>query len=233
MKIDESLIVQAFTNNNYHFMQEMPEVIEAHDFSGKFEKKMGRLICANKKFGGHVWLERCIRYATNVAIIVGCLVMINFVSVKAFDFNIWRAVVTKTEEFLHINFQQQDEINLPQEDEINTQSLSFQLKIVKIPEGYTQQDFYSEDNMTVQHLTSENGTITYMESLITETADVNIASGNQDTSIVGNYEVNYVMGENSLTAFFYDEMFYHILEIQGEDANKDFADKIVEALEEQ
>lgn len=225
MKIDDRLLIQALINSNDRFMEELPEVKEAHDFSRRFEKNMNHLISASNKYGGHIWLEKCIRYATKAAIIAVSFLAVNFVSVKAFDFDIWQVVVTKTTEFININFRKVDETE--------KQSRFFRYKMKVIPDGYEQQEFYQAENMSVQHFISDKGTITYTESLITETANVNILSGAREQGEAGNHEVSYIAGEESLTAFFCDEKFYHILIIQGEDANRNFADKIIEELEEQ
>lgn len=232
MKIDDNLLTQALINHNNHFVEELPDATELHDFSRRFEKKMSRLISANRKFGGHIWLERVTRYVTKIAVIVAGIVMVNFVSVQAFDLDIWQVFVTKTSEFISINFQKNNsEEQKP--DKIGDINTTVRMKITNIPVGYTQQEFYSADNMTVQHLTSDNGTITYTESLITETANVNIRNGNQETDMAGDRLVSYISGDDSITAFFCDEEFYHILEIQGRDANKNFANEIIEGLEEQ
>lgn len=232
MKIDDNLLTQALINYNNHFVEELPDATELHDFSRRFEKKMRRLVSVNRNFGGHIWLERVTGYVTKIAVIIVCLVMVNFVSVQAFGVDIWQVVVMKTSEFINVNFQKNNSSKQKpgKTSEIN---LSVRMKITNIPVGYAQQEFYSTDNMTVQHLTSDNGTITYTESLITETANVNIRNGNQETDMAGDRLVSYISGDDSITAFFCDEEFYHILEIQGRDANKNFANEIIEGLEEQ
>lgn len=226
MKIDDNLLTQALINNNNQVMAELPESTELHKFSRRFEKKMNRLISANSKFGGHIWLERVTRYVTKIAVTAVCLVMVNFVSVKAFDVDIWQVIVTKTSQFIHINFDRENE-------SADFNSSAVRMSVVNIPDGYTEQELYQADNLTVQHFTSENGTITYTESLITETAEINIATGNQISGNIGCWRVSYVINENDVTAFFQDEKFYHIVQVQGEDANKEFVDKIIEELEEQ
>ena len=232
MRIDDNLLTQALINYNNHFVEELPDATELHDFSRRFEKRMRRLVSANRKFGGHIWLERVTRYVTKIAVIVAGFVMVNFVSVQAFDLDIWQVCVTKTSEFISIHFQKNNgaEQKTDKTGDINT---TVRMKITNIPVGYTQQEFYYADNMTVQHLVSENGTITYSESLITETTNVNIGIGTQETGTVEDRKVSYVNRDGCITAFFCDEEFYHILEIQGKDANKSFANEIIEELEEQ
>lgn len=230
MKIDDRLLTQALINYNNQFVDEFPNQVEVHEFSRSFEKKMRHLISADRTYGGRHWLERMVRYTTKIAVIAICFVMINLVSVKAFDVNIWQVIVTKTEHFVNIHFAQKDKT--PQESGSALDGAE-RMKIQNIPVGYTQQEFYAADNMTVQHLVSESGTITYTESLVTETADVNIAAGVHTAGNVGAYQVDYIRQDDSLTAFFHDDTFYHIVEIQGKDADEDFANKIIEELEEQ
>lgn len=225
MKIDDRLLTQALINRNERFMESLSTDVEAYNFSGRFEKKMRHLIVAEKRYGGNLWVEEIVRYSANAAVLVLCLIGINFVSVKAFDINIWNAISTKTSEFLNINFEKAEE------DIVGTKAMRF--KIVDIPEGYIQQEYYSSENVSVQHFTSENGTVTYTESLISETADVNIESGDSIVGQIGSLHVRYIFAEESITAFFTDDKYYHIVEIQGADANKEFAREIIEELEEQ
>lgn len=225
MKIDDKLLTKALINSNDRFVESLPEDIKPHNFSKSFQRKMNHIILAEKKYGGRVWAEKIVRYSTKVAVFILCLITINFVSVKALDFNIWETVISKTSDFLNIHFEKS------QEDVANMEPI--RLKLTEIPTGYEmQQDYYSK-NLSVQHLTSEGGTITYTESPISETADVNIESGSSITEQIRGWKVKFVEGKNSITAFFADETFYHIVEIQGADANKDFALKIIEELEVQ
>lgn len=225
MKIDDKVLSQALTNNNDLFMENLPTNMETHNFSSSFERKMRHLIIANKKFGGRLWVERFVSYSSKVAVVIVCLFAINLVSIKAFDMNIWKTIVTKTEDFLNINFVK------PEKGDINTNIA--RLKIANIPDGYIQQEEYQSENLSVQSFVSDNGTITYTESLIKETADVNIASGESIIKQIGKWQVNYITGEDSITAFFTDDKYYHIVEIQGKDAREDFLGKIIEELEEQ
>lgn len=225
MKIDDRMLTQALINSNKRFLESLPTDMEEHVFSKTFERKMKHLVTASKKYGSNLWLERFITYAAKAAVIVVCLITVNFVSVKAFDFNIWNVIITKTGEFLNINFEK------PADDIIGMKAM--RLKIVNLPEEYKQQEMYQSDDLSVQQFVSEGGTITYTESLISETADVNIESGIASTEKIGNWQVSYIAGEDSITAFFTDEKYYHIVEIQGVDANEEFAGKIIEELEEQ
>lgn len=225
MKIDDRLLTQALINSNNRFVENIPSEMETHNFSRRFERRMRHLILADKKYGGNLWLEKIVSYSVKAAAIILCLLSINYVSVKAFDFNIWNAIITKTGEFLNINFEE------TKEDIIGTKSVRF--KIVNVPDGYTQQEEYRSENMSVQHFTAEKGTITYTESLISETADINIESGRSVRTYIKSHEVNCIMAEDSITAFFTDDKSYHIVEIQGADANQEFVEKIIEELEEQ
>ena len=225
MKIDDRLLTQAFMNNNRQFVESLPTDVKPHNFSKGFEKKMNHVIVANKKYGGNLWAEKVVRYSAKAAVIILCLLTINFVSVKAFDLNIWNVIVTKTSEFLNIHFEKSG-------DDV-TEMENVRWRVSRVPDGYEQQEDYRTDHMSVQHFISENGTITYTESLISETADIHMEAGISGSEQVGLWKVNYIIGDNSITAFFTDETYYHIVEIQGADANEEFASKIIEELEAQ
>lgn len=222
---NEDILRKAFIKNNEIFMDNLPENVEIHAFSKKFEKKMARFITADNKFGGKMWLERSVRCISRLAVLVICFVMINFVSVKAFNFDIWQVIVTKTDEFIHINFTK----NVSQKQDTESK----RLKMTQIPKGYVEVQSDFSDNMSVQIFTSDRGTITFQETLISENADVNIYQGSTDKELVDGVEVSYVIREDTMTAFFSDETYYHILSIQGSDADKDFAKQIIKNLEEQ
>ena len=224
MNIDDKLLTQALTNSNNRFMDNLPTDMEIHSFSTGFARKMKHLVDANKKYGGKLWVERVVNYSVKVAIIILCLITINFISVKAFDVNIWNIIITKSGEFLNINFKK------PRNDFVGTNFT--RLKIVDVPEGYEQQENYYSDNMSVQQFITKGGSITYTESLISETADLNIENGNRFIEQIGDWQVSFITRENSITAFFVDEKYYHIVEIQGVDANEEFAGIIIEELEE-
>lgn len=224
MQIDDKVLVQALVKNNNLFMNNISTNMEIHNFSKSFERKMKHLINAEKKYGGRLWIERFVSYSYKVAVVIMCLFTINFVSIKAFNLNIWNIIVTRTEEFVNINFNNAISGNFD--------TYSIRLKIVNIPKGYKKQEEYFSENMSVQSFISDNGTIAYMESLISETADVKIESGKNSTKLMGNWQVNYITGEDSITAFFTDDKYYHIVEIQGNDANEEFLNKIIEELEE-
>lgn len=191
---------------------------------------MRRLISVEKRYGRRIWIGNSIGYVTKAAVVIICLIAINFVSVKAFDLNLWQTIVTKTGEFIHVSFKNQNNENV-EETSVDIYSEPIRMKISKAPKGYKQQEFYYAENMTVQQLVSENGTITYTESLITETVDVSMAKGQKETDSVRGYEVSYFIDEDSICAFFCDDEFYHIISIQGDNANRKFVDKIIEELE--
>lgn len=54
MMDNEDILRKAFIKNNEIFMDNLPENIEVHRFSNRFEKKMARFI-ADGKFGGKIW----------------------------------------------------------------------------------------------------------------------------------------------------------------------------------
>lgn len=225
MKIDDRILAQGLINNNNLFMEKLPTNVETHNFSKSFERKIKHLINANKKYGGKLWVERFVSCSSKVAVTIMCLFTINFATVKAFDINIWQMIITKTEEFFNFNFAKPENSNVGNN--------IARLKIANIPQGYKVQEEYQSDNLAVQSFISDSGSITYTEGLISETADVNIESGESITKRIGNIQVNYITGEESITAFFTDDKYYHIVEIQGADANEEFLDKIIEELEEQ
>ena len=247
MKTNKNILVKSFMNNTYDsiliqalkmdndiFMDELPEIVETHNFSGRFERKMRHLIRANNTFNGKRWLEICTRYVTEFAAIIICILVVNIISIQAFHINLWEVVVDSTGDMINIRFRDNKEsVSDKQEVAKNKESESIHLKIGSIPEGYSQQEFYSTDELVVQILESNYGTITYTESPITKTADINIAKGKSETEMIGTREVTFVSGENNITAFFTDAMYYHIVEIQGQDANKKTAIEIVKNLEEQ
>ena len=231
MKLDERALTKALINQNNFFMESLPAEIELHNFSGKFEKKMNRLIVADKKYGGKIWLQRAMEYTAKAAVIAVCLVTVNFISVKAFHLDLWKMIFSNSKEFIQINFEKETTIAGTNESGTAMSSNPVRLKIKEVPNGYTLEEDYGTDEMTVQYLVSEKGSITYTESLITETANVNIAQGTQQKGVVGNYQVSYIIDKDKVTAFFCDDEFYHIVEIEGEDANKSFADEIIKKLE--
>lgn len=225
MKIDDKVLAQALINNNNLFMENLPTNMEIHNFSKSFERKMRHLIIANNKYGGRLWMERFVSYSSKIAVISMCVLAINLVTAKAFDVDLWGIIIIKTEEFFNVNFSRPENSTV----DINVA----RLKIAKIPDGYKLQEEYQSENLSVQSFVSDKGTLTYTESLISETADINIESGESTIKQVGNWQVNYITGEDSITAFFTDDKYYHIVEIQGADANEEFLDKIIEELEEQ
>lgn len=238
----DDILIKALTNNNNVSMEELPDIVEAHNFSGRFERKMNRLIRADKRFGGRRWMEACVRYTTSVAMAFICLIAINTLSINAFNINLWDVIVDNTGDMINIQFKstKSDGAPVTEADEENStvnkkseEVRAVHYRIGNIPDGYTLQEQYSSDELVVEILESDNGTITYTESPITETADIHIAKGESETEPVGVKDVTFIYGENNITAFFTDVAYYHIVEIQGQDANKETAVKIIESLEEQ
>lgn len=230
----DSIFIQALKMNNDIFMDELPDIVESHNFSGRFERKMRHLIRANHTFNGKRWLEICTRYVTEAVAVIICILIVNTISIQALHINLWEVVVDSTGDMINIRFRDNKEsASEKQEVAKNKESESIHLKIGSIPEGYSQQEFYSTDELVVQILQSDYGTITYTESPVTKTADINIAKGKSETEIIGMREVTFVSGENNITAFFTDVKYYHIVEIQGQDADKKTAIEIVKNLEEQ
>lgn len=238
----DDILTKALTNYNNALMEGLPEIVEAHDFSGRFERKMNRLIRADKRFGGKRWMEACVRYSTSVAVALICFIVINTLSISAFNFNLWDIIVDNTGDMINIKFENAKSGSAPEIEATEEKSTAKKkseeaggthYKIGMIPEGYVIQEQYSSDELVVEILESNNGTITYTEGPITDTADINIAKGEREAEIIGAKEVTLIHGENNLTAFFTDNSYYHIVEIQGQDADKEMAVKIIEGLEEQ
>lgn len=224
MKIDDKVLTKALINSNKLFMDELPTNMEVHNFSHRFERNIRHLTNAEKRYGGKLWLEKMVSYSAKVAVLIVCLFAVNFVTIKAFNVNMWDVVITKTEEFLNLNFSKK-------ETTVVSKSIA-QYKIKSIPKGYVLNQEYESDNLFVQNFKSENGTITYTESLLNETANVNIENGESVTKQVGNWQVNCITGEDSITAFFLSDKYYHIIEIQGVNTTEEFLVNIIEELEE-
>lgn len=225
---NDTVLAEALKKYNNAFMEELPMVAEPHSFSKKFEKRMSQLLRANKKFGGRRWLERSVRYATGFAAMVVCLLAVNTISIHAFHINLWEIVVDSTGDLINLKFKngEKENIDIPKEGGTH-------FKIANIPNGYSQADYYTSEELVVQVLQSNNGTITYTEGLLTESADVNAYKGEQETETIGAKEVTFIYGENNITALFTDVKYYHIVEIQGQDANKKTVAEIIKGLEEQ
>lgn len=86
--------------------------------------------------------------------------------------------------------------------------------------------------MTVQNLVSDYGTISCLESEIAETAEIYVAAVEDgEAKNVNGWEVTYITSESAITGVFCDEKYYHILTIQGADANEKFLNTIIENLE--
>lgn len=225
IRYTDDVLSEALKNINHKFMNELPDEAEEHIFSKKFIRKMRRLLRANQYFGGCLWLEKTARIAAASAAVIICFIGVNQVSVRAFDFNIWQAIVTKTNDFVNIHF-------IKDRNETETVQESHRCKIIIPPEEYIFVNDDVMDNMTVQNLVSDKGTISYIESEITETADIYItAVENGEDEIISGWKVTYIHGEQVITAVFYDEQYYHIITVQGEDASRSFVNRIIEALE--
>jgi hypothetical protein len=214
-------------------MEELPDIVEIHNFSKGFEKKMKHLVRAEKNFDGKRWLERCVRYTASIVTAFVCLIIINTLSIRAFDFNLWEVIVDYTGDMINIHFESTENSSAPVIEGESENSSAVHYKIGSIPNGYTVQEQYTSDELVVEILKSDNGTITYTESLLTQTADVNIAKGKREQETIGGKEVTMIYAKDNVTAFFTDITYYHIVEIQGKDADREMAINIIESLEEQ
>lgn len=228
INISDEVLIEALKQNNDRFMEELPDEIEAHAFSEKFEKNMNRLINQNSQakvfnFG---------KFTTRAAVIIFCLLSIHMVSTKAFKVNYWKVITEKTEEFINIGFRKK----YVSSNDTSTENVNSRrrLKIKKEDiEGYDVIEYYSEGDSTVQILCSDNSSISYNESLIDDTEEISLATGEVLMEKVGEFEVTFISDEEQVIAFFTDDFYYHIVTIQGEDATVEFAKKVVSVLEEQ
>lgn len=228
MKLNDDILTSALKICNDNDMSSIPDIIDAHHFSGKFERKMARVIRAHKSFRGSLGTERAVRYTTRLAAAVLCMVFVNVVSINAFHYDLWNAVYHKAGDMINIGF-------ASNETEHAVVDTDTRLKIVSPPAGYEKKEEYFSGNISVQNYESSNGTITYTEGLITETADVNMRVEKDRTEkiSVGAREVTLFYGKENITAFFQDNKYYHIIEVQGADANEKFVTDIIQKLEAQ
>lgn len=227
MRVDDKLLTSALKICNENAMNRIPDIIDRHEFSRGFQRKIERMNKAHKKFRGSLGIERVVRYTTRIATIMVCFIVLNAVVIRAFHVDIWNVVYDKIGAYTRIGFTQKTETETI--DIIDTK-----LKIVSVPDGYKAEEEYFSENMSVQNFRSDAGTITYTEGLITESANVDILEETEGKKlIVGAKEVTLIDGENNITAFFKDNKYYHIVEIQGADANEKFMKDIIEKLEVQ
>lgn len=230
MKLNDDILTGALKVCNDNAMKSIPDIIDPHNFSSKFERKMERIIRAHRSFHGSLKIERMIRYTTRLAGVVICFVLINVLSINAFNYNLWETAYQKVGEMINIGF-------ISNETDNTVVETDTRLKIASLPTGYEKQEEYFSNNLSVQNFKGEKGTITYTEGLITETADVNITvkKGKSETNkiMVGAKEITLAYGDDNITAFFKDNKYYHIIEVQGADANEAFVTDIIQKLEAQ
>lgn len=224
MNLNDEVLKQALILYNEETMNQIPDIIDIHDYSYRFEKKIKRISRAQKKFGGNILMERCTRYCAKIAVVVLCFIAINVTFVKAFDFNIWQMVVTKTEDFININFEENKNDN-------NKVATKGNMMITNIPDGYKKESEYFSKKLSVQQFVSDNGTISYTEGPVTDTADLTAKGSQTKTVTVGAKEVMISFGDENITAVYNDDKYYHTIEVQGKDANEKFITKIIAELE--
>lgn len=231
-KINQDALKEALFMYNETFMQKIPDIVEAHNFSGRFERKMSHLIKAEKKFNGKRWAEVCVRYATSIAAVILCFIVVNVFAINAFNVNLWNKIVDNTTDMINISFENKSENQTRPLDNSNTASDGIKYQIKNAPKGYALRDNYNSEELFVQSFTSDNGTITYTESPISTGANLKIAKGETKEKTVGAKEVTFIYEENRITAYFTDNAYYHIVNIQGSDANEETAINIIENLED-
>ena len=225
MELRDEILIEAFKMYNDAFIDEIQKNVEPHVFSGKFTRKMRRLIISQKKFGGRMWLARTTELVTKAAVIVLCLITINTISVKAFKFDIWKTIVTETEKYFNINFEKEKE-------NISDRYTSKERLKIKEDSRFTEIEFYSDDFSTMQLLEGDAVTISYIEGSITETADINLSRGEMTIRKIDGREVTFVIDEGYAMALFTDDTYYHLITMQGVDATKDNLIEIINNLEE-
>mgnify|MGYP001093935461 CR=1 FL=1 len=154
-KLNQDALKEALFMYNETFMQKMPDIVEAHNFSGRFERKMSHLIKAEKKFNGKRWAE--------------------VFAINAFNVNLWNKIVDNTTDMINISFENKSENQTRPSDNSNTASDGIKYQIKNAPKGYALRDNYNSEELFVQSFTSDNGTITYTESPISTGANLKIA----------------------------------------------------------
>lgn len=228
MRVDDKLLISALKICNENAMNRIPDIIDRHEFSRRFQRKIKRINKANKTFRGSLGIERMVRYTTRIATIVICFVVLNAIAIRAFHVNVWDVVYNRVGDLMQIEFTPEREV-----ESVNV--MDTKMKIVSVPDGYKKEEEYFSENMSIQNFRGDDGTITYTEGLITESADVNILleQAEQKKIAVGAKEVILAYGEDNITAFFKDNKYYHMVEVQGADAEEEFVKDIIEKLEVQ
>ena len=232
--LHEKELIEALKLNNQRFMDEMPGECKTHEFSERFERRMNHYIKAHKTYNGNIWLERFVRYSSGVAAVVLCCIVINFVSVKAFDINLWHIIAGYESGYTQLSFERNGNETVDADMPVNTEnSVTQRYCIGKVPEGYRDVTENSPDEeWTNQVFVTEGGdSIVYLEGPVSEELLVDIESGEKKIQTVAGKKVYYEIKEDSIVAYFVDVKYYHMLTIEGKDANPETANKIISALE--
>lgn len=224
VKLNDDVLKQALVLHNQETMEQIPDIINTHNFSYRFEKKIRRINRAQKKFGGNMIMERCTRYCSKIVTFVLCLVAVNVTFVKAFDINLWQMVVTQTENFINVDFAQTENDN-------SKVAKGSRMMISSTPDGYKKESEYFSEELSVQHFVSDSGTISYTESLVSDTAKIKAKAEKTKTVIVGVKEVLISFGAENITAMYTDDKYCHTVEVQGTDADEEFVINIISELE--
>lgn len=213
VKLNDDVLKQALVLHNQETMEQIPDIINTHNFSYRFEKKIRRISRAQKMFGGNMIMERCTRYFSKIATFVLCLVAVNVTFVKAFDINLWQMVVTQTE------------------NDNSKVAKGSRMMISSTPDGYKKESEYFSEELSVQHFVSDSGTISYTESLVSDTAKIKAKAEKTKTVTVGAKEVLISFGAENITAMYTDDKYCHTVEVQGTDADEEFVINIISELE--
>ena len=105
------------------------------------------------------------------------------------------------------------------------------MMISSTPDGYKKESEYFSEELSVQHFVSDSGTISYTESLVSDTAKIKAKAEKTKTVTVGAKEVLISFGAENITAMYTDDKYCHTVEVQGTDADEEFVINIISELE--
>ena len=129
-------------------------------------------------------------------------------------------VVTQTENFINVDFAQTENDN-------SKVAKGSRMMISSTPDGYKKESEYFSEELSVQHFVSDSGTISYTESLVSDTAKIKAKAEKTKTVIVGVKEVLISFGAENITAMYTDDKYCHTVEVQGTDADEEFVINII------
>ena len=222
--ISEKTLSEALALNNENFMERMPKVKEPHRFSKSFERRMNRYMKAERKYGGSIFMERAVRYCATAAAMVVCLVSLNLISAKVFEQSIWNMITGNKSGYTQVSFEKASETK---------QELTGQhYRLAEIPKNYeVTMSVPKGEHLEILVRKDGTGSISYVEGDVSEQVVADIASKKQKQEIIGGHDVMIAEDDESITACFVDDRYYHIVTIQGRDASMEMVRKIISTLE--